>query len=274
MKFRNYRRALCLLLSIVMVIGLLTGCGSRDRDGRENNRPRRTESRKEETVQETEAKREEKKEEKKEEKRETEAPKKKDNELPSFLEFAKGGDFEVTQFDTHDGYFSISYKSEDTSDLAYAEDYISLMLGEGNCKIIVEDGKDRDDWYLKKLLLDHPYNASKHRMDALDDFWDNVGDLFLKINYYKDDGEVYFNIVYSEDLEIADSKKAPNGGGGGGGSLFGKDCTWCGGDGRCTECGGDGRVYNWLPGTTTYVDQNCTNCNGGKCRQCGGSGKQ
>ena len=73
-------------------------------------------------------------------------------------------------------------------------------------------------------------------------------------------------------LESPDSDGAP-GGGGGGSDLFGKDCTWCGGDGRCNECGGDGRVYNWLPGTTKYVDQNCTNCNMGRCRQCGGDGK-
>ena len=269
MKHTNFRRVLCLLLSIILLASLMTGCGSRGRGSsrKEETSSRRTESRKEET-EETKSREKETKETKP---AETKPTKKKDNELPSFLKFAKSGDFEVSQFDTHDGYYSISYKSENASDLAYAEDYISRMLGEENCEIVVEDGKDRDDWYLKKLLLDHPYNASKHRMDALDDFWDNVGDLFLKINYYKDDGEVYFNIVYSEDLEIEDAEDAPRPGPTPGPDD--KDCTWCGGDGRCNECGGDGRVYNWLPGTTTYVDQNCTNCNGGRCRQCGGSGK-
>lgn len=262
MKHRTHPRMLCLMLSIVMVIGLLSGCGSRGGRRNEDTVSRSAQSRERETV----------REEKKEETRETEAPKKKDNELPSFLEFARGSDFEISQFDIHEGYFTIIYKSGDASDLAYAEDYIAMMLDEHNCAILVEDGKDRDDWYLKKLLLDHPYNASKHRMEVLDDFWDHVGDLFLRINYYKDDGEVYFNITYSEDLIMEDAKNAP--GPGPSPNPGDKDCTWCGGDGRCNECGGDGRVYTWLPGTTTYVDQNCTNCNRGSCRQCGGSGKQ
>ena len=270
MKHHSYRRTLCLLLSILMLLTALTGCSGRDRDGDKERSPSRRTEEREETRKET---KKETKKEVKEEKRETEAPAKtrKANELPSFLDFTDGDDFEVSQMDTHDGYFSIVYRSESGGDFACAQDYISMLLEEENCKIVVEDGKDRDDWYLKKLLLDHPADASKHRMDALDDFWDNKGDLFISLNYYKDDGVVTFNISYSEDLEIPDKGEVPppnptN-------PWEEKDCWWCGGDGRCNECGGDGRVSNWLAGTTTYVDQNCTNCNGGRCRQCGGDGK-
>lgn len=193
--------------------------------------------------------------------------------LPSFLEFDTGDQFSVSQADKHEGYYTVVYKAEDANAVTVAQDYIRMMRNTENCSVVAEQSKDRKDWYLEKVLLDHPCDVTPQRLEVLDDFYDYVGDLFLKINQYRDDDTVSFSITYVEGLTIADSDFTSNSGGGGG-SLFGQDCSWCGGDGRCNECGGDGRVYNWLAGTNKYVDQNCTNCNMGKCRICGGSGKK
>lgn len=80
-------------------------------------------------------------------------------------------------------------------------------------------------------------------------------------------------VVYTETGErttqhvSAPEQQTPSGGGNG-------DCWYCGGDGDCPTCGGSGKVSNWLPGTTTYVEQSCTDCySPGKCRICGGSGE-
>ncbi len=261
MKNKRLHRVFGLLLSAVMLFGLLTGCAAHDHG----------DSPAAETV--AAEKEEQGMSEQNAAAQNTQAPAPKENELPSFLEFAAGSGFAVTQYDVHDDYYMINYTAEDADVMSVAQDFIRAMVSDAGFEVITYTTKDHSDWHYESWMLDHPCDLTMQQLDVVN-FYDEVADVEMIINQYQDWDECTFAIRFVKGLETADSKNAPSGGGGGGGSLFGEDCTWCGGDGRCNECGGDGRVSNWLAGTTKYVDQNCTNCNAGRCRQCGGSGKK
>ena len=54
-------------------------------------------------------------------------------------------------------------------------------------------------------------------------------------------------------------------------SQWREDCSSCHGSGRCSRCNGTDEVKKFQAGLG-WVEQNCTSCTNGRCRSCGGKG--
>ena len=172
---------------------------------------------------------------------------------------------------TDEQWMTIRFATEDECNRAFRE-YAELLKESRFGFRVITDNDDR-------VLLD--CSGSIRKMKDIK----SKSNYVVKLVNYSEFGEA-IQINVSLDVALEDTGDRPetayrtvapknSGRPGSSGSSSEDDCSWCRGSGDCRYCGGSGQVYNWLPGTREYVNQNCRKCSStGKCSWCRGSGKQ